>query len=59
YTWHNAVRQVPFPWQQPNPDTSNGLPDREEQFITLEKHISTALESSGGMLYTTVFDTLQ
>jgi len=22
YTWHNAVRQVPFSWQPPNPDSS-------------------------------------
>jgi len=29
YTWHNAVRQVPFSWQPPNPDSSIGLPDRE------------------------------
>ena len=21
YTWHNAVRQVPFSWQMPNPDS--------------------------------------
>ncbi|CAI9605813.1 unnamed protein product, partial [Staurois parvus] len=32
----------------PNPDTSIGFPDRE--------HVSTAVESSGGMLYTTASD---
>ncbi|CAI9543598.1 unnamed protein product, partial [Staurois parvus] len=29
YTWHNAVRQVPFSGNLPNPDKSIGLPDRE------------------------------
>jgi len=28
YTWHNAVRQVQFSWQPPNPDSSIGLPDK-------------------------------
>ena len=36
YTWHNAVRQVPFSWQPPNPDSSIGLPDGEAQFVTPE-----------------------
>ena len=29
YTWHNAVRQVPFSWQPPHPDLSIRLPDEE------------------------------
>lgn len=36
YTWQNAVRQVLFSWQPPNPDSSIGLPDREAEFITPE-----------------------
>ena len=37
YTWHNAVRQVPFSWQPPKPDSSIRLPDAETQFLTPEK----------------------
>ena len=29
YIWHNAVRQVPFFWQLPNPDLSIRFPDGE------------------------------
>ncbi len=29
HSWHNAVRQVPFSWQPPNPDSSIRLPDGE------------------------------
>ena len=36
YTWHNAVRQVPFSWQQQNPDSSIRLPDGEVWLITPE-----------------------
>ena len=36
YTWHNAVRQVPFSWQPPNPDSAIRLPDGEARFVTPE-----------------------
>ncbi|CAI9577197.1 unnamed protein product, partial [Staurois parvus] len=51
YTWYNAVRQVPFSWQQPNPDTSICRIVRQRSVICHSReHVSTALESSGGWL---------
>ena len=35
YTWHNALRLVPFSWQPPNPDSSISLPD-EAWWVTPE-----------------------
>uniref|UniRef100_A0A3B4CFI5 Myosin binding protein C, cardiac n=1 Tax=Pygocentrus nattereri TaxID=42514 RepID=A0A3B4CFI5_PYGNA len=45
YTWHNAVRQVPFSWQLPNPDSSIGLPDGESK-SGMQKEL--VLSSTGG-----------
>ena len=37
YTWHNAVRQIMFSWNSPNPLSSIRSPDREVWFVTSQK----------------------
>lgn len=55
HTWQNAVRQVAFSWQPPNPDPSIRW---RNMICHSRNHVSTALESSCGMIYTTASDTL-
>ncbi|CAI9603109.1 unnamed protein product, partial [Staurois parvus] len=57
YTWHSAVRQVPFSWQLPNTDFHRIARQRSVIHHSREL-VSTALESSGGVLYTTAAEAL-
>ena len=57
YTWHNAVRQVPFSWQPPNSDIHQIARWRSVIRRSRER-VPTALESSGGVLYTTASNVL-
>ena len=54
YTLHNAVKQVPFSWQPPNPDLSIW----RNVIWHSRVNVSTTLESSGGVLCTTASNTL-
>ncbi|CAI9586689.1 unnamed protein product, partial [Staurois parvus] len=50
YVWHNAVRQVPFSWQQAKPRHVHRIVRQRSVIGHSRKHVSTALQSSGRWL---------
>ncbi|CAI9598331.1 unnamed protein product, partial [Staurois parvus] len=58
YTWHNAVRQLPFSWKTAKPRHFLWIARQRSVIGHSREHVSAALESSGSVLYITTSDAL-